>query len=180
MDICYIKLGGKYFSVYCNGSQEDDIDMDIICRAMKKNLHISGNVKLDEQTWQMFEEDAADKKVFLFGTGTCTEYFFENYGSIQIEGIIDNDIRRQGFRAEDFLWEARGARYGNMEISSVDLLNRYDSSKILVLITSTKYYKPIITQLKEAGIKNTYVLLIMEANKIKKYWSYGEDGGWRK
>ncbi len=142
--------------------------MDVIQRAMEKRLHISENEKLNTQTWQMFTESAAGKKIFLFGIGECADYFFKNYSDVRLEGIIDNDTKKQGFHADDFLGEAREAKYGGLEISSMDLLKQYDSDKILVLITSTSYYGQIIDELEEVGIKNYFVLLMMEANRRKK------------
>lgn len=149
--------------------------MDIIQRAMEKNLHISGNEKLDGQTWQMFAESAADKKVFLFGIGACADYFFKYYKDVRLEGIIDNDVHKQGFRAEDFLWEARGAQYGGMKIASMDLLKQYTADEILVLVTSTSYYRQIIAQLEAAGIRNSFVLLMLEANKRIKAGNMGTE-----
>lgn len=139
--------------------------MDVIQRAMEKNLHISENENLNLQTWQTFTENAADKKVFLFGTGAGAEFFFKNYNTVKLDGIIDNDIKKQGFQADDFVGEAWGAEYGRLEISSMDLLKRYHPDKILILITSTNYYEQIIEELEGIGIENYFVLLMMEANK---------------
>ena len=142
--------------------------MDIIQRAIEKKQHISKNKKLNAQTWEMFMQEAEKKKVFLFGSGVCADFFLEHYKSICLEGIIDNDVQKQGFRADDFLGEARGRKYGDLQISPIELLKRYDFNKILVLITSTNYYEQIINDLEEIGIKNYFVLLIMEANKRKE------------
>lgn len=142
--------------------------MNIICRAMGKNLHISGNKKLDKQTWKEFAGSTLNKKVFLFGIGACADFFFKTYGDIKLEGIIDNDVRKQGYSVEDFLWHARKTVYANTKISSIDLLSQYSPGEIMVLITSINYYKQIIAQLEEIGIENSYVFLIMEASKIEQ------------
>ena len=142
--------------------------MDVICRAMEKKLHISGSGELDGQTWQMFWDSAVGKKVFLAGTGACADFFFKYYGHIRLEGVVDNDVARQGFHVADFLWEARQTEYAGMEISSMDLLERYEPCEIVVLVTSTNYYGQIIAQMQAIGIKNIFVLLIMEANKRKE------------
>lgn len=139
--------------------------MDVIQRAMEKELHISQNEKLNMQTWQMFNESAADKKVFLFGTGAGADFFFKNYKSVKLDGIIDNDIKKQGFYTDDFLGEAWGTEYGKLEISSMSLLKQYKYNEILILITSTNYYEQIIEELEEVGIKNYFILLMMESNK---------------
>lgn len=141
--------------------------MDIIYQAMEKNRHISGNETLDGQTWQMFEKNAVGKKVFLMGTGACADFFFKHYGNFKLEGIIDNDITKQGFHAEDFLWETRKTEYADMEILPVEVLKQYNFCEILVLVTSTNFYKQMIEQLQGIGVGNVFVLLIMEANKRK-------------
>lgn len=139
--------------------------MDVIQRAIEKKLHISQNEKLNLQTWQMFTESAADKKVFLFGSGACADFFFKNYKAVRLNGIIDSDIKKQGFRADIFLGEALGSEYGKLVISSMDILKQYDAGEILILITSTNYYEQIIDELEKIGIKTYFVLLMMEANK---------------
>lgn len=139
--------------------------MNVIQHAMRKGLHISQNEKLNVQTWQMFTKSAADKKVFLFGTGAGAEFFFQNYKSVRLEGILDNDRKKQGARADDILWETWETEYGALEISSADLLKRYHVDDIVVLITSTNYYEQIINELEEIGIKYYFVLLMMEANE---------------
>lgn len=142
--------------------------MDVIQQAIERNLHISQNEKLNLQTWQMFKESAEDKKVFLFGTGACAEYFFKNYRDIRLEGIIDNDVKKQGFEADFFIGEAREAPWGKVKISSIDILEQYQTDTIQVLITSTNYYREMIDELKKKDIYNYFVLIIMEANKRKQ------------
>lgn len=142
--------------------------MDVIQRAIEKGLHISKNKKLDAQTWQMFMENAVDKKVFLFGTGACADYFFKNHSNIRLEGIIDNDVKKQGFCADDFIGEARETLYGKVKVSSIEILKQYSADDILVLITSTNYYHEMIDELEENGIKNYFALIAMEANRRRQ------------
>lgn len=142
--------------------------MDIIQRAMEKKLHISKVEKLNSQTWDMFFQATEGKKVFLFGSGACADFFLECYKSRRLEGIVDNDTSKQGFRADDFLGAAGGTMHSSLKISSIDLLKQYDSNKIAVLITSTNYYEQIINELEKIGVKNYFVLLIMEANKRRE------------
>lgn len=142
--------------------------MDVIQRAIEKGLHIFENKKMCAQTWQMFTESAVDKKVFLFGTGACADYFFQNHSDIRLEGIIDNDTKKQGFCADDFIGEARGTQYGKIKISSTEILKKYCTDDILVLITSTNYYREMIDELDYIGIKNYFLLIAMEANRRKQ------------
>ena len=142
--------------------------MDIIQRAIEKQQHISKNEKLNLQTWDMFMQEAKNKRVFLFGSGACADFFLEHYKSIRLEGIIDSDVRKQGFRADDFLGEARGTDYGGVQISSIELLKQYDFHELVILITSTNYYEQIIGELEKIGVNNYFVLIIMEANKRER------------
>lgn len=139
--------------------------MDIIQSAIEKKQHISQRKGLNEQSWQKFIEASCDKKVFLFGVSTCANYFFYNYRDVPLEGIIDNDIRKQGFRADDFLSGAVEHPYGNLMISMKDVLAGYSLNEIVVLIASTNHYEEIIDQLEEMNIRQYFVLLIMEADK---------------
>lgn len=139
--------------------------MDIIQKAIEKKQHISKSEDLNMQTWQDFRKAAQGKKVFLFGISACADYFFEIYHDIKLEGIIDNDIRKQKFYADDFLSGAIDNQYGHLKILPIDVLNQYKHDDVIVLIASSNYYEQIIAQLEEIGIKEYYVLLIMEARK---------------
>lgn len=141
--------------------------MGSIQRAIDKNLHISQMEELSGQTWEMFFEMSVGKNVFLFGAGPCADYFLKNYKNIKIQGIIDNDIKKQGFKAEDILSEAWEDSREEIHICSIDALLEYLSHELVVIITSMNCYEEIAKQLKEYGIKNVFVLLIMEANKRK-------------
>ncbi|MBD5449604.1 MAG: hypothetical protein HDR28_05520 [Lachnospiraceae bacterium] len=139
--------------------------MDIIQNAIEKKQHISNRKELNTQTWQDFRIAAQYKKVFLFGISACADYFFENYHDIRLEGIIDNDVRKQGFYADDFLCGAVDNQYGHLKISSIEVLNSYKRDNVIILVTSSNYYEQIIAQLEEMGIKECFVLLIIEAHK---------------
>ena len=64
--------------------------MDIIQRAMEKKQHISKDERLNSQTWDMFFRQAEGKKIFLFGSGACADFFLECYKDCHLEGIVDN------------------------------------------------------------------------------------------
>lgn len=143
--------------------------MDAIERAIKRNLHISKNEKVNQQTWEEFDEVKKKKHIFVFGTGVCAGLYWTRYkDNLEIVGVIDNDNKKQGFSVGDVVAEAYQTNIENMQIESVDALNRYDKDEIAVLITSTNYYEDILEQLEGLGIKYKYVLLIMEANYRKR------------
>lgn len=143
--------------------------MDVIDRAIEKELHITGDEELNSQTWEQFRRNCIDKKVFLFGLGSAGAFFIANYNAdVHLEGVIDNDPRKHNFQVGDFVAEAIDTQYEQLTISDITVLNNYTNEEITVLITSTNFYKQIVEQLKQYGIENYYLLLMMEANKRKK------------
>ena len=50
--------------------------MDIIDYGVRQEPYLSEKGKIKEQTWIDFEQEASGKKLFLFGTGAGTAYFF--------------------------------------------------------------------------------------------------------
>lgn len=138
--------------------------MDIIQRAIEKKKHISKRKELNVQTWADCAEQAEGRKVFLFGAGACADYFFENDRNISLNGVVDSDVCKQGLQVVDFC-VISDSEYGQFEILPPDTLKQYPPDDVVVLITSTNYYEAIIAQLEEMGIKNCFVLVIMEANE---------------
>jgi len=140
--------------------------MDCITGAIEKKLHLCGNRMLESQTWDRFEKEAAGKPVFVFGTGNGLEYLFQYcFGRVQIAGFIDNDCHKWGHKLIWHCTEAWGTQYENYEIQGIEALEAYSGQDAAVLITSTKYYKEMIGQLKQRGIANYYVLLMLEVNE---------------
>ena len=147
--------------------------MDVIDRAIEKKLHITDDEGLCSQTWEQFWQKCSDKKVFLFGLGSASTFFIANYSTdVHLEGVIDNDERKHNFRVGDFVAEAIDTQYEELTVSDITVLSNYANEEVAVLITSTNYYKQIVEQLKQYGVENYYLLLMMEANKRKK----GESG----
>lgn len=142
--------------------------MNKIERLMKKKKHISRDNDLNQQTWEDFEREIINKRVFMFGGGASAGLYFKKYGdSMLLEGIIDNDKKKQEFSIDELIPEAFGLNAGGKKITDISLLNNYNKNEIIVLITSVNYYEEIIVQLEQLEIKNYFVLLIMEANRRK-------------
>lgn len=125
-------------------------------------------MNIEMETWEKFTEAAIHKKVFLFGVGRCADYFWENNKSIILEGVIDNDVHKQGFPVKIFLGESCVPGHNQLKVSSIDLIKEYDSADVVVLIASANYYEQIISELKEIGVQNYYILSVMEANRKKQ------------
>lgn len=140
--------------------------MDIISRAIEKKLHISKSEKYNRQTWEDFEKECKNKKVFLFGvSAVCEALLLRFQGEVELEGILDNDIKKHGFTLDTYVPEMIDTVYANVQIKSVFTLESYEAEEVIVLIASTNYYEAIIEQLENMGIHNHFVILIMEANK---------------
>lgn len=148
--------------------------MDIIDRAIEKKMHITKKKSLQQQTWEQFENESIEKKIFIFGMGACANFFWRRYrGSKTVEGAIDNSAAKQGFCVGDFIDESFGENDSALLISDISILNQYDPYEIVVLVASTKNYEDIILQLADIGIYQTYALLIMEANERIKLGKQG-------
>lgn len=118
---------------------------------------------MDKQNWEMFEQNIRGKKVFLFGAGMNANIYFEKYGSNMIlDGVIDNDSRKQGFCIDEFIPEALKSEKGKIKVSDPSVLSRYGGDEAVVLIASSKHYREIGRQLEEMGISNYFAIFLME------------------
>lgn len=150
--------------------------MDIIQKAIEKKLHVPEDKTLETQTWEDFQKTVCGKKIFLFGVGAGADFFLKENRNLALEGVIDNDPNKQGFCLGDFCGEAFHGEFAKLMICPIETLNRYDSAEICVLITSMNYYEQMIEQLKQNGVENGYVLLLMEAN-LRKQLGYVANAG---
>lgn len=135
---------------------------------MRDGLHFNENVNFQEQTWKEFEEQKKDKMLFLFGTGKGMEYFLDHCSNhMKIDGVIDSDEKKQGLRLGWYCAEAWHTEYEDLRIQTPAVLNNYELSDLVVLITVVRNYDGIIAQLKEMGIEKCFVMLILEAGRRK-------------
>lgn len=143
--------------------------MDVIQNALDRKYHISSKIDIRQQSWEKFQEASCGKKIFLFGLGAAGNYFILNYHKqVKLEGIIDNDIYKQGNRVGELVAESIDTAYEKLIVLDVSILNRYKKEDVVVLISSTMNYEAMIEQLEALGIGVYYVLLMMEANKRKE------------
>lgn len=139
--------------------------MDVMQKAIARKQHISKREELNIQTWQDFTKQAEKRKVVLFGTGECADYFFKNYRYIKLDSVVDNDSRKHGLCVADFCFEAADSASGQLEILPPDSLKRYAVDGVVVLIASTNGYESICAQLDGLGINRYFVFVIMEGKK---------------
>lgn len=142
--------------------------MDAIYRAIDRKLHISGDAVYDTQTYEAFFDVAQGKQVFLYGIGGDAGEAIEHCAtSVHFDGIIDGDSNKQGFPAGEFVAETVGTEYEEMIISAPDVLDDRERDCTVVVITSTMHHAEISKRLNAAGFKHIFIMLMMEANRIK-------------
>lgn len=121
------------------------------------------------QTWELFEKNKKDKKLFLYGVGVSADIVFARYGEdIVFEAAVDNDCRKQGFYLDDFVPEAFGCKNGRVEIRDSSVLRQYPADEVMILIASKNYDREIAEQLERMGIKNHYSVLEMEQHSRQR------------
>lgn len=142
--------------------------MDLIDYAVRQKPYLSEQGEVLRQTWDAFDRAVRGKKLYLFGAGAGTDYFFTKYPDrYLVTGILDNDDRWHGYAAGDVMARVFGSISEEAGIMPVSALEQCAGEEIVVLITSTKYYKEMAEQLLALGITEYYVLLMMEANQRK-------------
>lgn len=118
---------------------------------------------VQENTWKEFFEKIQGKKVFIFGLGVGTDYYFTKFKDrIEIEGFIDNDMSKHGAQAQAYLSIDSKKFCGNAIISDISILKKYKEEQTVVLITSIRSYEKIENQLMLLGIRNYYSLVNLE------------------
>lgn len=143
--------------------------MEIIQKALEQKLYVTKKENLKNQTWKDFEKAVTSKKVWIFGAGNTAEFFWERYkGSIPIEGVIDNDRRKQGNYLEDYVGITQDSPEGKFIIRGITALSAVDMEQVVILVSSVRYYEEIADQLESIGIKDVFIMLIMEANEHKE------------
>lgn len=152
---------------------------DVISLKCGKQTHTEfWKAMLGKQTWEDFDKAAGGKKLFIFGAGAGARYFFKTYGNTcHAEGVLDNDERWHGFKAGDVMTEAFDSVNEKVEIMPVSRLGDYRREDILVLITSAKYCWDMERQLAGMGIRDYYVMPVMEENRRKYHSEAGVDTG---
>lgn len=115
-------------------------------------------MKKKDHTWCEFEKEIKTKKIILFGVGKILNILFRKYPELQIDKVIDNSLKAQGFSLSDFIFETIGTPNENKLIESVDLLKKYTNEEALFVIGSKNYYTDIYNQLIQDGFSNIFIL----------------------
>lgn len=135
----------------------------MIERVIKRNLKKIEEKKAYTKSWKEFQDEARGKKVFLFGVGAGAEYYWQNYkNTTAIDGFLDNDERKQGFSAGDFI--QTGISGEKWEVSSPQILQNYPPEQVVVMVTNLNQFDVIIEQLCAMGLTHIFSLLLLEAD----------------
>lgn len=130
-----------------------------------KSYHYSDKFpEVNEQTWDKFYEAVKDKGVVLFGTGVIANRYYIDYKQYLVE-IIDNDPRKWGVPVKNLIATAVDDEVGNICIKEPKRISEMNKDELVFLIANVKYYEDIIEQLEELGVKDYYVLKILEVNE---------------
>lgn len=139
--------------------------MDVIDRAIEKGKHLLHYEGGHVQTWEIFREEAAEKKVILFGLGEAASLFWKRCDAAEnLVAICDNNPEKQGISASEFLFLGAENKYQLPLVSGKEALAEHKPEETVVLIASINYYTEIVNEVKEFGHNNCFILLMMEAN----------------
>ncbi len=119
------------------------------------------------QTWDSFCKNALNRKVFIYGIGKATDFFWWRAGGkVVLEGIIDGDDKLWGGNAG---WYLQSNEAEHFIIENPDYLNRFNCNEVMVLVSSINHYDEIASRLKKEGINSVYILPVMEAAWREQY-----------
>ena len=115
------------------------------------------------QTWEEFQKISLNRKIFLFGMGKWGSIFISQYhNDIKINGMIDNDVKKQGRYIGDYVAEAIATGYEKIVISDISILKKYKPEEVVILITNKSNYEQIVEQLEEIGLKYIFIYFMLE------------------
>ena len=110
--------------------------MDILPRAMKKNINLCDAAETKKQNWEDFQECIKGKRLFLFGAGNRLKHFLRNYGKqIHIDGVIDNNPCIQGQTLGTCCDEAWQTEFDALPVYDPNVLMKYPKQNITVIST---------------------------------------------
>lgn len=114
------------------------------------------------QTCEEFKLFSENKKIFIFGLGRHFEVLCDIYlKKCSVEGVLDNDIQKQGMEISAYCSYAENVAFKNNRIMQPEVLLNYDADDTVVVITSIRSYMEIIDQLFQLGQRHYYVAAAM-------------------
>jgi CDP-glycerol glycerophosphotransferase (TagB/SpsB family) len=140
--------------------------MDVIDNAIEKKWYITDDEMINRQSWEMFAQKSAGKKIFLYGVGDGLYHFMGYYANeYSIEGILDSNKRIHGLKLSEIIMHNIPESMEDLEICDPHILDNYAIDEIVVLVLSLKQFPAIIAQLKNRGL-DSFSFLVMES-KLK-------------
>jgi len=114
------------------------------------------------EIWNEFQRNVVGKYLFLFGVGDGAAYFCTNLQKdLLVEGVLDNDIQKQGELVSAYLGVGYENLSDDMVIQNISFIENYAPDEVVVLITSLGFFDEIERQLREKGFNNCYILKSM-------------------
>lgn len=117
---------------------------------------------LKRQTWDLLEKSLPEKKIVIFGASIFASLLFLRYQSLDIQMVIDNDVKKQGKHFREFAFGMECDVSKNMLVSAVSKIEDLKSSETVVLITSMNHYEEMEEQLEKKGFNDNFILKLME------------------
>ena len=137
--------------------------MDIIDKTILTKGYITKNTNISNKTWNDFAEAVSEKILILYGVTQMTNYMWMRCSKkLYIVAAIDNDSEKQGCTLGEFFGETDLKSAKDIKISPKDILNQFDPDKVVVLISSIRYYEDIAAELEQLKFKNYFSLLNLE------------------
>lgn len=142
--------------------------IDFIENAINKRYHLTDVKQLSEQQWSMVVSHAEKSPVYIWGLGQGINLIFDRckYLGIKIDGVVDNDIHKQGMFISDFYEVPE--EYADLPIMSKKEFELYEATNRIVIICSIRYYEQIYKELSAISGVEAYSFLHMEINSSDK------------
>lgn len=136
--------------------------------AINKRYHLTDIKQLSEQLWSMVASHAEKSPVYIWGLGQGINLIFDRckYWGIKIDGIVDNDIHKQGMFISDFYEVPE--KYADLPIMSKKEFELCKEKNKIVIIGSIRYYEQIYKELSAVSGVEAYSFLHMEINSSEK------------
>lgn len=120
-----------------------------------------------KRSWEDFERETEHcHHLFIFGAGKGAEYYLCHYKG-NIEAVIDNSTSLQGVNLSELYPKDSRDKVKHRSICTPEILSKFFSEEIIVLITSLRYHGEIALQLSEIGIENVFILAVMEKQRLE-------------
>ena len=129
---------------------------DLVKQCIDRKLPVSERLRLEEENWENFAEDAKGCNLYLWGTGNAFSALFPLYRDrLTVAGVIDGNPAKVGKPVPGD---------EQHQILAPDVLETTDKDNVLVLISNKDAVDEIIERLESMGITRYHSLCMIEMN----------------